>query len=217
MDSTQETESTVANGEVSENVGQPNSLNADSSDLEKVLNRLERLEQKLDDPKRIQSEKDKVFSALEKDKRFKLLEGYKEIRKLQEEGYTDREIEQELRIREMEDSKVAQNSTGSAVQDDKLKTAKVLAEALGLELNDPDVLQVMLKGDTEQPALKLSELAMRRKSEPNPAIVAQTSGGSKSPGLMDEYRQRLAKVRRGDVNTITELKMEFRKKGLDIN
>jgi len=211
MDSTQETESTVANGEVSENVGQQNSFDADKFKTE-ILNTVKEL---ISDPRTTQSQKDKVIAEIKKDKGFK--DFFREFKTMQEQGMSEREIEQEFRIREMEETRVTQNSTGSAVQDDKLKTAKVLAEALGLELNDPDVLQVMLKGDTEQQALKLSELAMRRKSEPNPAIVAQTSGGSKSPGLMDEYRQRLAKVRRGDVNTITELKMEFRKKGLDIN
>lgn len=211
MDSTQETESTVANGEVSENVGQQNSFDADKFKTE-ILNTVKEL---ISDPRTMQSQKDKVIAEIKKDKGFK--DFFREFKTMQEQGMSEREIEQEFRIREMEETRVAQNSTGSAVQDDKLKTAKVLAEALGLELNDPDVLQVMLKGDTEQQALKLSELAMRRKSEPNPAIVAQTSGGSKSPGLMDEYRQRLAKVRRGDVNAITELKMEFRKKGLDIN
>jgi len=61
----------------------------------------------------------------------------------------------------------------------------------------------------------------RRQESVTPAAAVGSEGrppGSSSgqDELMRQYKARLAKIKRGDVNSIVGLKLEFRKKGLDI-
>lgn len=208
MDSTQEMESANANGEVSDGVDKQNSFDAERFKQD-ILNTVKDL---ISDPRTTQSQKDKVIAEIKKDKGFK--DFFREFKSMQEQGYSEREIEQEFRIREMEETRVSHNSNGNAVSDNKVSTAKVLAEALGLNMNDPDVMRVMLSGNLEEQATKLSELSQRNKKEASPALAAQPSGMSKTPDLLDEYRQAIRTLR-GDA--LIRAKMEFRKRGLDIN
>jgi len=207
MDSTQDTEQTVANGEVSENVGKPNSFDAEAFE-NKVLNAVKEM---ISDPRIMQSQKDKVIAEIKKDKGFR--DFFREYSSMKQTGMTDREIEQEFRIKELEERN-ANNTTGSSVHGDKLQTAQVLVKALGFEDNDPDVMQVLLSTqNTEQQAVQLSELAMRKNKTANPALLAQETGKGTSTDLMSEYKSR-ASTLRGDA--LINLKMEYRKKGLNI-
>jgi hypothetical protein len=104
------------------------------------------------------------------------------------------------------------------------KMRALLADS-GLE-NDPEV-QTMLRSGDYAPDVEgymnmlgdITELALRRSQRPkaSAATVAQPGGGGLvEPDLQGEYDLRRKRLRPGDVNSLLELKREFRKKGLDV-
>ncbi len=50
----------------------------------------------------------------------------------------------------------------------------------------------------------------------SPATAVVPGGSSASSDLAQEYERRKQKLRPGDINALTALKREFRKKGLDL-
>lgn len=207
MDSSPALEPTDAKGEVSNKVEQPNSFDS-AKFKEDILNSVKEL---ISDPRTTQSQKDKLISEIKKDKGLK--DYLREIQSMREAGMSDKEIELEARLREIEETRNVQNSIGNVVQKTDNSAVKVLAQALNLDLNDPEVVQVLLKPSNDEQILGLSNIAQKRKVEPNPALIGTSGGSSKEPDLMEEYRAKADKTR-GDA--LIKLKMEYRKKGLNI-
>lgn len=215
MDSTQSTGTPDANPPVSTDAVQPNSFDPAkfAADLEaRILKRLE-------DPRLIQSQKDKVIDAVKKDKSMR--EIFAELREMETRGMSPEQIELELWKRDVE-SKLnnpapVTQSPGKAVVPAHNETLKLILPQLNLDANDPEV-SALLANDAplEERLATLSSISNRKKSAiPNPALVAQSAGDSTaSKTLQDEYQARASKTRG---MALVELKMEYRKKGLDIN
>lgn len=213
MDSTQEYGELDTNSTSSDNVVQPNSFDPQKlrEEISKLVN--EEVAVKLSDPKITQSLKDKAWSDMKKGKDFR--EVFREIQTMKESGMTDREIELEARLREVEESRVATNNPGKVVESNQPDVVGLTVKALGLDYNDPEVLSAISKGNLEDQIRGLNNVVSRKRQTPNPALVAQSAGDGAKSDLMGEYQQRASKVR--GVNALTDLKMEYRKKGLNIN
>jgi hypothetical protein len=211
MDSTYDNGDMNANSESSNQMVQPNSF-----DPQKFEERILKLvDEKVSDPRLTQSIKDKGLAEMKKSKDFR--EIFREIQTMKESGMTDREIELEARIREVEEreSRIPSNNPGRAVEGNNTDVAKLFAKTLGLDLNDSDVLQSFSSNNMEEQLTTLKNLADRRNKTISPAIMAQPAGdGAKSQDLLSEYQKRASSVRGDD---LIELKIEYRKKGLDIN
>lgn len=208
MDSTQDNGEVNTNSTSSNQVAQPNSFDQQKF-KEDILNSVKEI---ISDPRNIQSMKDKTLAEMKKDKGFRDI--FKEIQSMKESGMTDREIELEARLREIEESRVTTNNPGKVVERDQTDVVGLTVKALELDYNDPDVLTVISKGNLEEQIKGLNEVVMRKQQTPNPALVAQPAGGGTKPDLLAEYQARASKVRG---NALIDLKMEYRKKGLDIN
>lgn len=208
MDSTLQDGDTAANRESSNEVVQPNSFDQQKF-KEELLNSVKEL---ISDPRTTQSIKDKTMAEIKKDKGFK--EFLNEYRSMKEAGMTDKEIELEARLKEVEATRsVTHDTPGRAVAGDTTDAVKMFAKVLGLDLNDPEVV-TSFKGDTEATLKELKTIADRRKVAANPAVVTQPSGdGARQPDLA-EYQSRAKNLRGTD---LINLKMEYRKRGLDIN
>lgn len=74
--------------------------------------------------------------------------------------------------------------------------------------------------DSIAASMKVAAWATQQKAtirQPTPADTApQTQGNQVIPGVEAEYKAKLNKIRRGDVRAISELKIEYRKKGLNV-
>lgn len=209
MDSTLENGDLNANSESSKEVVQPNSFDPNKF-KEEVLNSVKDL---MSDPRTTQSQKDRVMAEIKKDKGFKdFLSEYKLMR---DNGMSDKEIEMEARIREIESLRSAQvDNSGSVVNNAQTDSARIFAKALDLDLNDPEVIAAIIGKDAEQSARILKGLSDRKRSSVSPSIVAQPAGdNARQPDLLAEYQAK-AKLARG--NALIDLKMEYRRKGLDI-
>lgn len=209
MDSTQDNGVTDANQETSNQVVQQNSFDPKKF-KEEILNSVKEI---MSDPRTTQSQKDKVMAEIRKDKGFKDFLG--EYRKMREDGMTDKEIEMEARLREIETTRLSQvDNPGTVVNNAANDSAKLFAKALDLDLNDPEVVGAFINSDIEQSLRRLKELSDRKKTSVSPGLVAQSAGDSaRQPDLLAEYQAK-AKTARG--NALIDLKMEYRKKGLDI-
>jgi hypothetical protein len=91
--------------------------------------------------------------------------------------------------------------------------------------NDPEALRLLrqARGQGPQAELRLlgdlAELALRRVDKPAAkagAVIVPSGGGVPTPDPRTEYEKRLQTLRPGDVGGLTELKREFRAKGLDV-
>lgn len=209
MDSTLDDGELNTNSATSKPVVQPNSFDPNKF-KEELLNSVKEL---VSDPRTVQSMKDKTLAEMRKDKGFRDI--FREIQSMKEAGMTDKEIELEARIREVEErSRPVEHNPGKVVDDGKTETVKLFAKTLGLDLNDPEVIPVFSNNNLEEQLGTLKNLSDRRSKNISPAIAAQPAGGSPSSNLMEEYQNR-AKTVYG--SALIDLKMEFRKKGLDIN
>lgn len=209
MDSTLDDGELNTNSVTSKPVVQPNSFDPNKF-KEELLNSVKEL---VSDPRTVQSMKDKTLAEMRKDKGFRDI--FREIQSMKEAGMTDKEIELEARIREVEErSRPVEHNPGKVVDDGKTETVKLFAKTLGLDLNDPEVIPVFSSNNLEEQLGTLKNLSDRRSKNISPAIAAQPAGGSPSSNLMEEYQNR-AKTVYG--SALIDLKMEFRKKGLDIN
>lgn len=172
-----ETESTQTAGETSANLPasapgvQPSSLDRDQ--LRKEL-KAEILAELKGDKSLMQSMKDQTIEQVKKDKGFKTL--LDEYRAMKQENMTDREIEREFRLRELEAERTQQPAPvapGSAT-DSGASDLEDLLPALNLEADDVDALRILAQPLTDiAKAKELAKLSQRRKESPNPAAAAQ--------------------------------------------
>lgn len=175
----------------------PNSRKSSKKQLE-----LKAVEERLE--ARIQEEVEKRFQSA-KDKRWAELERqYGEL-------HSARASEDS---RQLEPEK--QNPPVSQVR-------RILQQA-NLE-NDPEALRLLgeARGQGPQAELRLladlAELALRRIEKPTAkasAVILPSGGGLPAPDLRAEYEKRLTGLRAGDVAGLSELKREFRGKGLQV-
>lgn len=93
---------------------------------------------------------------------------------------------------------------------------EVLKQFPDLDANDPDVIaKVLSQSDPDKAELAASRLIRKRANPPSASAASPVAGTPPPPAnLMDEYNQK-AKSIRG--MALIDLKMEYRKKGLDIN
>lgn len=208
MDSTQDDGLLNANSDNSDQVVQPNSFDPKKF-KEELLNTVKEL---ISDPRTTQSIKDKTMAEIKKDKGFKDFLG--EYKSMKEAGMTDKEIELEARLKEIEQTRTVQDNPGRVVENGQSESVKLFAKALELDLNDPEVFPVLSMSNMEEQLRTLKGLSDRRSKNISPAIAAQSAGGNPPSNLMEEYKARAAKTRGG---ALIDLKMEYRKKGLDIN
>lgn len=91
--------------------------------------------------------------------------------------------------------------------------------------NDPEALRLVreARGQGAQAELRLladlAELALRRVEKPAAkasAVILPSGGGLPAPDLRAEYERRLTGLRAGDVAGLSELKREFRGRGLEV-
>lgn len=210
MDSTQNQESSTTKSGVSGNVDQPN-----SNDLQKfkdeILNSVKEI---VSDPRNIQSMKDKTLAEMKKDKSFKTI--FREFQTMRESGMSDKEIEMAAKVQDLEErlSNVIEDNPGKAVQYAKLDVGNLLVKALELNANDVEVLSALSASSAEEQVRLLSNISAKKRQNVSPAIAAQPAGdSSRQPDLLDEYK---AKAKDTYGNALIELKMEYRKKGLEI-
>lgn len=92
----------------------------------------------------------------------------------------------------------------------------VLKQFPDLDANDPDVIaNVLSQNDADKAELAASRLIRKRASQPSPSAASPVIGTPSQPAnLMDEFNQKAKSVRG---MALIDLKMEYRKKGLDIN
>lgn len=208
MDSTLENGDLNANSESSNEVVQPNSFDPKKF-KEEILNSVKEI---MSDPRTTQSQKDRVMAEIKKDKGFKdFLSEYKEMR---DSGLSDREIELEARLRDIESRPAKIDNPGRVVDNGGTEAVKLFAKAMDLDLNDPEVIPALADNDVEKALRNLRSVADRKKQNVSPGIVAQSAGdNARQPDLLAEYKAKAATTRG---SALIDLKMEYRKKGLDI-
>lgn len=208
MDSTLSNGDTAANRDSSNEVVQPNSFDPQKFE-ERILNSVKEM---LSDPRTTQSQKDKVMAEIKKDKGFK--EFLSEYKAMRDSGLSDREIELEARLREIETRPADVYNPGKEVNNGQPDAMRLFAKALDLDLNDPEVVRAFSENDVEKSLRYLKEVSDRRKTSVSPGIVAQPAGDSaRQPDLLAEYQAKAKSVRG---SALIDLKLEYRKKGLDI-
>lgn len=180
-----------ANQNASTGSGTPTSV-----DVEALAKALEpRLEALVD--RRFQSGKDKRIAKMEGRQ-----DGFESqlarLKELQGEGFTEKAA---LRMMKMEgepdgqsldqsgEGATPQGRAGSQPQASGANYADSLIAALGLPVNDAEVLRVRAGEDPIQVVTQLTNLAQRRKQTtpvaPNPAALMPTTGGSSVPAPDD--------------------------------
>jgi hypothetical protein len=210
-------DSTLNNGELNTNSDSSNQVvQPNSFDPQKFEERILKLvDEKISDPRLAQSIKDKGISEMKKSKDFRDI--FKEIQTMKESGMTDKEIELEARIREVEEreSRIASNSPGKTVESNQADVVRLTVKAFDLDLNDPEVIVAINDSDVEKSIRNLKAVSERKRASVSPGIVAQSAGdNARQPDLLADYQQK-AKGVYG--SALIDLKMEYRKKGLDIN
>jgi hypothetical protein len=171
--------------------------------------------------KALQSQKDKRFSGIEK-----TLDGFKPVLEQVKSLLTPQQltefnqIQKDAEFEELKRVVYGQASTGTHATGNQVGTAsviEVLKQFPDLDANDPDVItSVLSQQDPDKAELAASRLLRKRASQSPSASAASPVVGTPPPpaNLMDEFNQK-AKTLRG--NALIELKMQYRKKGLDIN
>ncbi|MBW8012507.1 MAG: hypothetical protein FVQ83_14925 [Chloroflexi bacterium] len=155
--------------------------------------------------RRFQSAKDKRWTQLER--QFGTLSDFQQT------------------LDEVSEGKTAKQGSAEDVEKWLENKMQALLATSGLE-NDPEI-QTMLHSGDYAPDVEgymnmlgdITELALRRSQRPkaSAATVTQPSGGGLvEPDLQGEYDLRKKRLRPGDVNSLLELKREFRQKGLDV-
>lgn len=193
-----------------------------SFDPEKFAKELEtRILERMNDPRVIQSQKDKVIDAVRKDRGMR--EVFAELRQMQENGLTPDQIELEIWKRDVEaklGNSAPVQSPGKVVATAQEEAVKLITSSLGLSENDPEVV-ALLAGDGQAPEkiAAISALANRKKTAPNPALVAQSAGGGAPPQnpliLEAQYRQEVM-ANRGNKTAIRNLQQKYLQQGLDV-
>ena len=195
-----------------------------STDADEIVSKLTPILEQLVERK-VQSTKDKRLSKIEK-----ALGGRLDLlAELEEAGVEiPKETRTEMRLRELEEQRTQSSTQPAPVRVDgstqqKAAVTEAIAELnkYGLSSDDADFLN-LLRGQYSNRAafdLEVQRHIVKKIAPPkpaNPADVVQSpaTGKADSGDLMVEYQNRAQKVRG---NALIELKMEYRKKGLDIN
>jgi len=195
-----------------------------STDADEIVSKLTPILEQLVERK-VQSTKDKRLSKIEK-----VLGGRLDLlAELEEAGVEiPKETRTEMRLRELEEQRTQSSTQPAPVRVDgstqqKAAVTEAIAELnkYGLSSDDADFLN-LLRGQYSNRAafdLEVQRHIVKKIAPPkpaNPADVVQSpaTGKADSGDLMVEYQNRAQKVRG---NALIELKMEYRKKGLDIN
>lgn len=209
-DSTQVVGDANANSSASAPGGQPNSFDRDQ--LRKEL-KAEILAELKGDKSLTQSMKDQTIEQIKKDKGFKaFMDPYREMKA---KGMTEKEIEQEFRLQELEAERAHQPAPvapGSAT-DSGANELDDLLPALGLAVDDPDALRIMGQPITAiAKANELAKLSQRRKILPNPAAAAQPASAPQPKtdvsGKVTRYVQ-LSKSPTANAAELSALKKEL--------
>jgi hypothetical protein len=162
-----------------------------------------------------------VIAEIKKDKSMR--EYFAEFKKMQDEGLSDAEVQRELRIRELEaklsDPAAPAQSPRQVVAPDANDTVSALLPALGLSANDPEVTGVlMVGGDLAEQIRALAGIAAKKKMPPNPAAVAQPSGGmtaQTSPAQLEAQYKKEVMSARGNRAAVMEIQRKYQDMGLD--
>jgi len=218
MDSTQNSEGQNANSVISGGAVQPNSF-----DPEKFAKTLKAdILAALSDDKQIQSLKDRTVASIKKDKGLR--EVFGELKEMQAKGLTEKEIEQEIRIRELEtrlsgSSVSSVQSPGKVVEQAASNPVRDIISALGLDENNPEVTGILQGGDFTEQVSQLAVLAQRKKSNAsNPALVAQPTGGGPSPvnpAQLEAAYKKEVMSNRGNRAAIQAIQKKYEEQGLD--
>jgi hypothetical protein len=186
-----QTDSTVSEGQESANsASSSQTVSPPSFDPDELAAKIEAkvLAAIQGDPRVVKSTSDKIMNSLKKDKGFK--DFLAEYRDMTSKGMTEKEIELEARLREIEDrggSSTTDQSPGKVVEQVASDPVKIVISALGLNENDPEVTGILLGGDLIEKVAQLGSLAERKKKAlSNPAIVSQPAGGGAPTGKMSE-------------------------------
>jgi hypothetical protein len=219
MDSTQTDGTQNANSDVSSQAVQPGSFDPQkfAADLKAQIMAA------VNDPKQIQSQKDRVIAEVKKDKSMKSL--LAELKAMEAEGMTRPEIERELRLRDLEaaqsQSAVPTQSAGRVVEQDTNNLVNSVISVLKLDYNDPAVMAIVSNGQSAEQVAALAMLSAQRTSRiSNPAAVALPSGGGNptpnAAQLEAQYRQEVMS-NRGKPDVIRAIKTKFAQQGLDVH
>jgi hypothetical protein len=215
MDSTQPDGTQAANPDASPPAVQPSSF--DPVEFAKTLRA--QILAEIRDPKEVQSLKDRAIAEIKKDKGLK--EAFAELKQMQDQGLSDAEIAREIRFRELESHFTSNpapsaQSAGRVVEQTANDPAMTLLSAFGLDANDPEVTGILTGDDLAGKVAQIAALAQRKKQTPsNPALIAQPSGGGSAQKTLQQEYDLLAKSARG--MALIDLKMEYRRRGLDIS
>ena len=196
-----------------------------STDVDAIVSRLTPLLESLVD-KRVQSTKDKRFLQLEK-----ILGGRLDVlAELEGQGVTiPQEVRTRMEINDLRDQ-IAQpkpeqpapaRDDGSSTQ--RAAVAEAIAELAKNELdtNDPGFIELLRGKYANRESFDLAvqrhivaKLKPAKPASPADVVQAAAAGGAAKTDLLVEFNNKAAKVRG---NALIDLKMEYRKKGLDIN
>jgi hypothetical protein len=181
--------------------------------------------------RKAKSLQDRRFSKIEKN-----LSGAEQainlFKSLKEQGLSDEDalyrIKTESTIDELKQTiqglggKTTSPSVGTGVDVAK-RQSQILSDA-GIAMDDPGVAEFVGNyngNDINQYLIDFQNYVIKRLSKkpaPNPANIQPGKTGT-PPGdipLMEQYREELKQIRRGDTMAITNLKNKYRHKGLDI-
>ena len=219
-DSTLEPGTQAANPAASGSAVQPNSF-----DPEKFAKDLTaKILAQINDPRTIQSQKDRVIAEVKKDKGLK--EVFAEIEAMRSEGLTDAEIKREIRLRDLEartaaEAASAPQSSGKVVVPAANDAVKALISSLELDLNSAEVVNILTGQDSLEDKLTAVAGIVKAKNKPfNPALVAQPAGGGIPPAnpalLAAQYKQEVM-ANRGNKATIKLIQQKYAEQGLDIS
>lgn len=169
-----------------------------------------------DDNSLRQSMKDTVIADVRKDKGMKAI--VDEYRKMKADGMTDREIDQELRFRELQAQISStqsapvlpgtQNASGTEVTD--------LADTLGLDLRDPKIAQIAAGADPVKGLI--AHAKSLKQSPPSAAALSQPASAPLPPNvnaLTLEYKNK-ALAARGNRDAIRAIQAEYAAKGVPV-
>ena len=213
--------------------GQPSAQNVSDGDKhnsnsasqpQELGERLNRIEKMLSS---IQSGKDRAVDKTRSEV-SELRKSLSEVQSLMKKGLSEDEAFEQLEGRKADNEfkqavlelrDALKGGKSLPVQANGAKVEPSVIEVLNqfnLDANDPDVIaNVLSQSDPDKAELAASRLARKRANPPSASAASPVAGTPPPPAnLMDEYNQKAKSVRG---MALIDLKMEYRKKGLDIN
>lgn len=177
--------------------------------------------------KALQSMKDRRIQKHE-NRLTKVEETLAKLRQYQELGMTEAQaidrIKLDERLAELEgvaQTASSQPAQGSAAVDLSALTASI-AQGLGLDTSADDVkafMATLADTDPATVAAKMAKFAAERAQKPQPSAADAAPQQGQTPPQEDlraQYAKELADIRRGDVAALANLKIKYRKLGLEV-